>query len=91
MFMRIMCVNMVFFFYTMQIFHIMIMILMHRIQNHVKIAAIKSCLLYTGNLCTKPIYRDTCKYLLQYLRVSTQINQGSNQHVPADSCCTLQI
>ncbi len=82
----IMCISM-----TMQIFHIMIMIFMFLIKNHIKVARIQTGFFYPGNADIKSLYRKACKSFFQNLLICSKIQKCCHRHISADTAFTLQI
>ena len=78
-------------FMPMQIFHIMIMVLMLRIQDDMKITHIQSGLFYAGNGSLKAFCRKALQRMLQYLPIRSQIQKRRHRHISADSAVAFQI
>ena len=74
-----------------QISHIMIMVLVLMIQQHIEINRRNPALLHLRNLNVKALRRDRLQHLLQLLLVCTKIQQCTCQHIAADSGITFQI
>ena len=74
-----------------QISHIMIMVLVLMIQQHIEINRRNPALLHLRNLNVKALRRDRLQNLLQLLLVCTKIQQCTCQHIAADSGITFQI
>ena len=90
--MMLMCLMMMsMFFLPEKIFHVMIMILMCLVQNHLKIADIKSGLLHTADLHTKSRHRNRIQYTFQYLFICSEIQKCSHHHISTDSGIAFQI
>ena len=75
----------------MQIRHIMIVVLMLRIQNDIEVAGIQPRFFHSRNGSFVSRQLKACQCLLQYLLVCSQIEQSRNGHIPADSAPALQI
>ena len=74
-----------------QIGHVMIMILVFMIQQHIEINRRNPALLHLRNLNVKALRRDRFQHLLQLLLICTKIQQCTRQHISADSGITFQI
>ena len=74
-----------------QIGHVMIMILVFMIQQHIEINRRNPALLHLRNLNVKALRRDRLQHLLQLLLVCPKIQQCTRQHISADSGITFQI
>ena len=74
-----------------QISHVMIMILVLMIQQHIEINRRNPALLHLRNLNVKALRRDRLQHLLQLLLVCPKIQQCTRQHISADSGITFQI
>ena len=76
---------------SMQIFHIMVVVLMSFIQHHMKIAHIKTGLFHPADYGPITAYGKTPKSPLQHLLICPQIQKRCHGHVSADPAGTLQI
>ena len=74
-----------------QIGHVMIMVLVLMIQQHIEINRRNPALLHLRNLNVKALRRDRFQHLLQLLLICTKIQQCTCQHISADSGITFQI
>ncbi len=76
---------------SIQIFHIIVMILMLFIQNHPEITGIKPGFFYPANLCPKPLHWKGMKLVLQKFPICSKVKQRPYRHIPADPTVTFQI
>ena len=74
-----------------QISHVMIMVFVLMIQQHIEIYRRNPALQHLRNLNVKALRRDRFQHLLQLLLVCTKIQQCTCQHIAADSGITFQI
>jgi hypothetical protein len=81
----------VFRFMTMKIFHVVVVIFVLGIQQNSKVTGIQSRFRYSADVHLVAPNRQTCQSLQQNLLVSSQIQQGGNSHITADTSSTFQI
>ena len=79
------------FFVTIQIHNIVIMVMIFLFQNHIKITAIQSRLLYPANLNRESIKRQCSKLPRKFFFICSHIQERSHCHIPADSVITFKI
>ena len=76
---------------SVQIFHIMVVIFVLRIQPDIEVANVKPRLFYSAYFYLISMDRKAFKSLIKYLLICPCIQQGRNRHIPADSRITFQI
>lgn len=76
---------------SVQIFHIMIVILMFLIKKHIKITGVDPGFYHSADLYIEAFYRKAFKRSLQLFSVCTQIKKCRNGHISTDPGGTLQI
>ena len=76
---------------SMEIFHIMIVILMRLVKNHIKITNIQSRFFHSADFNLKSLHRKTLQSFTQYFLISSKIQQGSHSHITADSRITFPV
>ena len=69
----------------------MIMILMLPVKLYPKIADIQPSFFHAADFRLKPFHQKTIQCLFQYCLICSQIQKGSNCHIPTDTGITLQI
>ena len=75
----------------MQIFHVMIVVFMCRVQNDIEVTGADTGFVNLFDFNGIAGQREAFQCLRQYFFTCTQIKQGSNCHVTADSGITFQI
>lgn len=76
---------------SVKVLHIMVVIFMLPIQNHMKITGIQPIFLHPGYLNPEPIHRKAVQRILKHLFICSQIQKGRHSHIPADTGHTFQI
>ena len=76
---------------AIKIFHIMVVVFVSFIQDHIKITGIQPRLLHPADLHLKAAHRQTVQNIHQHLFIHAQIQQSRSHHIPADSRTTFQI
>ena len=76
---------------SMEIFHIMVVILMFLIQQYIKITGIDPGFYHTADLYVEAFYRKAFKSSLQFFLICAKIQKCRNCHISADPGGTLQI
>lgn len=76
---------------TVQVGHVVVMIFLILIQDHVKVAGIDAGLFDTADLDTIPLQGKGVESFKKALLVRTQIQQGSDSHVSADAAGAVEI
>ena len=74
----------------MQICHIMIMILMFRIQHNIKITCIQRRLFHTADYNTCTFQMKTVQRIQKNFPVGTKIEQCRNRHISTDTTRAVQ-
>ena len=74
---------------AIKIFHIMVVVFVSFIQDHIKIAGIQPRLLHPADLHLKAAHRQTVQNIHQHLFIHAQIQQSRSHHIPADSRITF--
>ena len=78
----------------MQILHIVIMILVRRVEHHVEVAASDAGLVHAAHLNREPLDRQTRQDLahgaLRPRRVLRHVNQSGDEHIPRNARLTVQ-
>ena len=76
---------------SVQIFHIMVVILMRLIQNHVKIADVQPGFDHPADFYPKALHRETFQGLHKHLLIGPQIQKRSHCHIAAYPRAAFQI
>ena len=78
---------------TVQIGHVVIMVLVRGVQPHIKVTAIDTGLLHARHRNRKPLERQFLEHLRQppHRRLSPKVKKRRNQHVAGNSRLTIQI
>ena len=76
---------------TVQILHIMVMIFMKGIEDHIKIAAVYPRFLHPPDLGVKTVVRNRLQSSFQCFQIRSEINHGRYKHVSADTGRTIKI
>lgn len=79
------------FVMPVQVLHIVVVVLVRRVQFHIEITGIQPRFFYSFYLNLKSAHRKARKHLLQYILICPQIQERRRKHIPADSRFTLQI
>ena len=75
----------------MQIGHVMVMILVCIIQDHIEIAGINAGLFHTAYLNPVSVHGKGCKHIPKSLLAGTKIQKSGNRHIAADPAGAIQI
>ena len=78
-------------FMSIQIRHVMVMVLVLRIQAHVKVAYIQPGLFHPADLGREPLYRKALQCLSQHLLIGPQIQKSRHRHISADPGIAFQV
>lgn len=76
---------------SIQIRHVMVMVLVLRIQAHVKVAYIQPGLFHPADLGREPLYRKALQSLFQHLLIGPQIQKSRHRHISADPGIAFQV
>lgn len=76
---------------TVQIGHVVVMVLVRRIEHDVKIAAVDSGFLYATDAHLISRNGQARQRVTQTRLVGTQVKQGSDGHIAADAVCAIKI
>jgi hypothetical protein len=76
---------------SMQIFHIVVMIFMLRIQDDIEIAGTQAGFVYIGNPDGIAGEWEAGKMACQHLAAGTEIEQCAHRHITADPGITFKI
>ena len=76
---------------TVEIGHIVVVIFMFFIQNHVEIAAVNACFLHPSDFHSKPFGRNGRNRLVQRFPICAQVQQGCHKHIPRNTGGCFQI
>lgn len=76
---------------TVEIGHVVVMVFMVFVQNHVEIAAVNACFLHSSDFHCKPFGRNGRKRFIQRFPVRSQVQQGCHKHIPRNAGGCFQI
>jgi len=82
---------MIVFKMTEEIIHIVVMVLMRIVENHVEIAYPDRSFLYAGYFYMETFDGNAIERRKQLLLIDTQIEHRTNEHIAADSCRTFKV
>ena len=74
---------------SIKVFHIVVMVFMFRIQQHVKVTDIQAGFLHAADAHRKSVHRQRSERAFQRFPIRPQIQQGGRRHVAADACKTF--
>ena len=76
---------------AVEIGHIVVMVFMFFVQNHVEIAAVNACFLHPSDFHSKPFGGNGRKRFIQRFPVRSQVQQGCHKHIPRNTGGCFQI
>ena len=82
------CMSVCFFMYmfmTVQIAHVVVVILICILQDDIKVADVKPRFLYSADLRPEASDRQAFQHLFQHFLICSEIKQRSHRHVAADA------
>ena len=69
----------------------MVMAVMGLVEDHVKVTAVNPRLFHPGNLHPESFRRDGRKHSLKLLFIRSQVQEGSHNHISADTGIAFKI
>jgi hypothetical protein len=76
---------------TIEIGHVMVMVFVFFIQDHIEITAVDARLLDPGNFHLESFGRDGVQCLLQYLTIRSQVQERCHKHISRNAGRRFQV